>query len=77
MSKPDISQKSIGELVDQLITADLKCWFAQEKIGSQDASEAIRNARLAQEMNKRRCDLIRAIDSKLGDGAISPSEKTY
>lgn len=73
----DITQKSIGELIDQLITADLKCFNAQEKVSSLDQSIALAAARMAQEMNKRRCDLIRAIDRKLGDSNISPTTKTY
>lgn len=73
----DISQKSKGELIDQLITADIKCFFAQESIGDSDPVKALRAARSAQVNNKRRCDLIRALDARLGDGDISPSEKTY
>lgn len=74
----DIAQKSIGELVDQLITADLKCFHAQEGIADRgDPVKELQAARAAQVMNKRRCDLIRAIDARLGDSAISPSAKTY
>ena len=74
----DIGQKSIGFLIDELITTDIKCWFAQETImNSTDEKEQIKAAVKAQALNARRNALIRAIDERLGEGAISPTDKTY
>ena len=41
------------------------------------AEERADAGRLAQETNHRRNQLIRAIDIELGQGAFSPSSKTY
>lgn len=74
----DIGRKSIGILIDELITTSLKCWFAQEVVmSSRDEKELATAAKKAQLMNARRNDLIRAIDKRLGDGDISPTDKTY
>jgi hypothetical protein len=74
----DISQKSIGVLIDELITTSLKCWFAQEVImNSTDEKELVIAAKKAQLTNARRSALIRAIDQRLGEGDFSPTEKTY
>ena len=61
-----VEEKSIGFLIDELITTDLKCWFAQEKIMDKSLSESERlmNAERAQELNNRRNLLIRAIDER-------------
>ena len=74
----DIGKKSIGVLIDELITTSLKCWFAQEVVmSSKDEKELAIAAKRAQLMNARRNALIRAIDERLGEGDISPTDKTY
>lgn len=73
----DISRKSIATLIDELVTASNRCWHAQEFIADPDPDKALKNARLAQETNKRRSDLMRAIDERLGEKHLSNSEKTY
>ena len=74
----DISKKSIGVLIDELITTSLKCWFAQEVVmSSEDEKELAIAAKKAQLMNARRNALIRAIDERLGESDISPTDKTY
>lgn len=74
----DIGKKSIGILIDELITTSLKCWFEQEVVmSSKDEKELATAAKKAQLMNARRNALIRAIDKRLGDGDISPTDKTY
>ena len=74
----DIGQKSIGFLIDELITTSIKCWFAQEVVmNSEDGSEIATAARRAQLTNARRNALIRAIDKRLGEGDISPTDKSY
>jgi hypothetical protein len=71
----DITVKSIGMLIDELITTSLKCWYAQEDImNDKNVADA---AKKAQKHNARRNALIQAIDKRLGDGDISPTNKTY
>jgi len=74
-----IEIKSVGFMIDELVTTNLKCWFAQEDIMNSNLSEhdRLQAAERAQEMNNRRNQLIRAIDQKLGDGNVSPTMKTY
>ncbi len=68
--------KSTGSLIDELVTADLHCWHAQEQVmrGGADSEMATAAVR-AQQMNARRNALIRAIDSRLGEASVL--EKTY
>lgn len=76
----DIKQKSIGFLIDQLITTDLRCWFAQEDIMNEGLSESERlNAAIrAQEQNAKRAKLMQAIDEVLGQAEITMGgDKTY
>lgn len=73
----DISRKSIATLIDELVTASQKCWHSQEDIYHPDPVKALKAARNAQEVNKRRCDLMRAIDERLGEKNVTVSEKTY
>lgn len=74
----DIDTKSVGILVDELITTSLKCWFRQETIcSSHDNAEIAEAAKAAQSLNKRRNDLIRALDKRLGDTDKTPTTKTY
>ncbi len=74
----DIKQKSIGVLIDELITTSMKCWFAQERLlaGKTD-KETADAARDCQALNARRNNLMRAIDEVLGQGSISLTKKTY
>jgi len=71
-------EKSIGVLIDQLITTNLLCFYEQEKImeGTTD-KEIAEAAKKAQELNARRNKLIRGIDSVLGFEEDAPLEKTY
>lgn len=73
----DIRLKSIGVLIDELITTDIKCWFAQEDVMHGKGDVALVGAKKAQEFNGRRNQLIRAIDETLGQGDASPTEKSY
>jgi len=75
----DISRKSIGIIIDELITTSVRCWFAQEDIMNKDLSneKRLEAAERAQIMNARRSALIKAIDSLLGDEDISTVSKTY
>lgn len=74
----DIAVKSIGILIDELITTSMKCWDAQDDVNYHEDPELVADAaKKAQEMNARRNQLIRAIDERLGEGNASPTAKTY
>lgn len=75
----DIARKSIGMIIDELITTSMRCWFAQEDIMNTNLSDEKRleAAERAQIMNAKRSALIKAIDQLLGDENISVSLKTY
>jgi hypothetical protein len=74
-----IETKTVGALIDELITADIRCWMAQDDIMDTSLPEAerLKAAETAQKSNARRSSLIRAIDARLGDGAISGFVKSY
>lgn len=74
----DISKKSIATLIDELITTDIRCWFAQEKLMNTDNdADAGKAAKDAQRLNARRNALMRAIDEMLGQGGVTLMEKSY
>lgn len=75
----DARTKSVGFLIDELITVSQKCWWAQEAIMDENLteSERLQAAIRAQEMNNLRNRLIRAIDSSLNQEDLSPTTKTY
>ena len=74
----NIETKSIGTLVDELITTCMKCWYAQEDVMKEtDSDKVAKAAKVAQETNARRNILIRTIDTRLGEHTITPLEKTY
>ena len=74
-----IETKSLGTLIDELFTTDHKCWEAQELIDNTNFDDSARLgfAINAQKLNKRRNELIRAIDIVFGNSENSPTEKTY
>lgn len=75
----DITRKTTGELLDQLITTSLFCWHQQELImGTELDMDAIGRAAIAlQKANARRNKLIKALNVRL-DGDDDPIlEKTY
>lgn len=73
-----IETKTLGILIDELFTTDIKLFFLQEVItNSEDIEEVCNSAKKAQTLNKRRNELIKAIDLLTGFGEFSPSEKTY
>jgi len=72
-------RKSIGELIDALITADIRCWMAQDDIMDAKLSDSKRldAAITAQKSNARRTGLMRAIDELLGDAELAGFTKSY
>jgi len=75
----NIKEKSLGFLIDQLITTSMRCWFAQEDIMNEKLSEhdRLQAAIRAQQQNAIRTELIRAIDNIVGQESISNITKTY
>lgn len=75
----DITRKSIGMIIDELITTNLRCWMAQEDIMNTNLTTKKRldAAERAQIMNAKRSALVKAIDTELGYGDISTTLKTY
>lgn len=70
-----VTNKTPGELIDSLVTIDIKCFYEQEKImGSKGSLSA---AKKAQELNARRNKLIRSIDAVLDFEDDTPIGKTY
>ena len=70
--------KTIGELVDSLITTNLRCWMAQEDIMNESLSieRRLEAAVRAQEQNAKRSQLIAAINETLGETGFTAT-KTY
>ena len=75
----NIDKKTIGNLLDELTVTNLRCWFAQDDIMNPSLSDGERldAAVRAQEANKKRNALIRAIDKRLGEGKFTVAEKKY
>lgn len=71
-------QKTIGELIDSLITTDLRCWMAQEEIMDESLTEhsRLQAAIRAQEQNAKRSQLIAAINEEFGETGFTGT-KTY
>lgn len=74
-----VERKTIGELIDQLVTTDIRTWNAQDDLMDKSLSEKERldAAILAQKSNARRTQLMKAIDEVLGDGDITGFTKSY
>jgi len=76
---PELPVKTPGELIDALITTNIKCFMFQEKQVQPNISleERARYGDLVLEMNKKRNRLMRALDVVLGfsDDIVTP--KTY
>jgi hypothetical protein len=70
--------KTIGELIDSLITTNLRCWMAQEDIMNESLSEhdRLQAAIKAQEQNAKRSQLIGAINEFFGEKGFTAT-KTY
>lgn len=71
-------EKTIGELIDSLITTDMRCWFAQEDIMDEKLSveKRLDAAIRAQEQNAKRSQLIAAINEFFGEKGFTAT-KTY
>ena len=74
----DIKIKTLGELIDSLITTSMRCWNWQEKIMDEGLSEQdrLQAAIQAQEQNAKRSALIGAINELMGQEGFT-ANKTY
>ena len=73
-----IARKSLGVLIDELFTTNIKLWFSQEIVMNSDGDIVVaKAAKQAQALNARRNKLIQAIDEIADIEGISPTEKTY
>lgn len=74
-----ISDKTPGELIDSLITVDIKCFMFQEKMLDKNLSEQerLKTAEIVLELNKKRNLLMRSIDALLDFQADTVTPKTY
>ena len=75
----NIKEKTMGQLIDELITTSMRCWWAQEKIMDKSLSdkERLQAAVKAQQQNAKRTELIRAIDAHDNNTEFSNTTKTY
>jgi len=75
----DIQIKSIGELIDSLMTTSQSCWHAQDKILDETLSdkERLNAAVKAQQTNIKRVALIRAINERLEEANFLLDTKSY
>lgn len=71
-------EKTLGELIDSLITTSMRCWFSQEDIMDESLSteERLQAAIRAQEQNAKRSQLIAAINEIAGHEGFTAT-KTY
>ena len=74
-----IETKTLGFLIDELISTDIKCFMAQDALMDETLSEQerLQAAIKTQETNARRNKLIRAIDALTGNADNSVTDKTY
>ena len=75
----NIKEKTLGQLIDELITTSMRCWFAQELIMNKNLSDEkrLQAAIKAQQQNAKRTELIRAIDAHDDNSEFSNTTKTY
>jgi hypothetical protein len=75
----NIKEKTVAQLIDELISNNIRCWFSQDKLMDLSLSdeERLSSAITAQQTNAKRTELIRAIDELLGFGKYTNITKTY
>ncbi len=74
-----LKEKTPAQLLDELITTDLRCWFAQEQIMNPELSieQRFDAAVRAQEQNAKRTELIRILDEFFGFTKETNTTKSY
>lgn len=63
-----IEIKTMGQLVDELIIANLKVWHLIDRV--MEGTATIDDAQAVQQFNQQRSELVRAIDRRLGERDI-------
>ncbi len=71
-----VDRKSLGTLIDELITTSNRMWHMQDAIMAAEDKEAGKMAKQLQRLNARRSSLINAIDVRIGEGNTQ-ALKTY
>lgn len=75
----EIEIKTTGQLLDEFVTNQIRCWMSQEKLMDKSLSteERLMWAERAQEQNAKRTELIRALDKRLNSPGFTNQSKTY
>lgn len=63
-----IETKTIAQMIDELITADLRVWHLVDRAMAGTATAE--DAQAIQKFNQQRSELMRAIDARLGERDI-------
>ena len=74
-----IETKTTGQLLDEFVTNQLRCWFAQEDIYNDKLTDRQRldAAIRAQETNSKRTELIRILDKRFNSPGVTNTSKSY
>lgn len=73
-----VREKTIGFIIDELITVSQKLWHLQDDmLLSEDPVVSSNAAKKVQQLNVRRNELINAIDEWAGEGSNPMTIKTY
>ena len=75
----DIKQKTLGIIIDELVTVLIKEFMIQEQVNNPNISdeELGKAFRKVQTLNARRNKLINAIDEYVNQAEFSTTEKSY
>ena len=75
----EIETKTTGQLLDEFVTNQLRCWFAQEDIYNDELTDKQRldAAIRAQETNSKRTELIRILDKRFNSSGVTNASKSY
>jgi hypothetical protein len=72
-----IETKTLGVLIDELNTTNMKIFQNLEVLDHMANPEAGALFKKTQTLNRRRSELIQAIDRKFGEGDVTITDKTY
>ena len=75
----DIEIKTTMQLLDEFVTNQIRCWFAQDALMDMSLSddERLQAAIRAQQTNSKRTELIRILDKRLNSPGITNTTKSY
>lgn len=72
-----IETKTLGVLIDELMTTNMKIFKNLDLLDAMPQAEAGDLFKVTQTLNRRRSELIQAIDRKFGEGDATVTDKTY